>query len=252
MFDIAKRLPYGGAHEETSIGASLPQGGYHRHKDHPGDQGRGRRSCASGAPICLPMDRGVDPQCTFHRKAQVTMPSHVYVMQRPDGLVKIGRSRSVQARIKSLSTRTSKVALVWLTAKRQDAADVEFTAQNLIRVSWVFGEWFSVAPATAVSAVCRAIDLVGSGDMSERHRLPCVYRRTAPPKCGPLAVRLSPDVREALERAALADSRKLSSLIAKIVSEWAKLGTKPGARAAGMSTPGFIKAVKRARERQYG
>jgi len=34
------------------------------------------------------------------------------------------------------------------------------------------------------------------------------------------------------------------------ILNWAKLGTKPGARAAGMSTPGFIKAVKRARERQ--
>lgn len=36
----------------------------------------------------------------------------------------------------------------------------------------------------------------------------------------------------------------------KDILTWAKLGTKPGARAAGMSTPGFIKAVKRARERQ--
>jgi len=35
------------------------------------------------------------------------------------------------------------------------------------------------------------------------------------------------------------------------IMEWAKLGTKPGARAAGMSTPGFIKAVKRAREKLY-
>jgi DNA invertase Pin-like site-specific DNA recombinase len=35
------------------------------------------------------------------------------------------------------------------------------------------------------------------------------------------------------------------------ILNWAKLGTKPGARAAGMSTPGFIKAVKRAKERQH-
>lgn len=31
-----------------------------------------------------------------------------------------------------------------------------------------------------------------------------------------------------------------------------RLGTKPGARAAGMSVPGFIKAVKRAKDRQNG
>lgn len=42
----------------------------------------------------------------------------------------------------------------------------------------------------------------------------------------------------------------LDRLVEEIEVEWAKLGTKPGARAAGMSTPGFIKAVKRAKERQ--
>jgi DNA invertase Pin-like site-specific DNA recombinase len=36
------------------------------------------------------------------------------------------------------------------------------------------------------------------------------------------------------------------------ILRWAKLGTKPGSRAAGMSVPGFIKALKRARERQNG
>ena len=33
------------------------------------------------------------------------------------------------------------------------------------------------------------------------------------------------------------------------ILEFAKLGTKPGARASGMSVAGFIKAVKRAKER---
>jgi DNA invertase Pin-like site-specific DNA recombinase len=35
------------------------------------------------------------------------------------------------------------------------------------------------------------------------------------------------------------------------ILEWAKLGTKPGSRAAKMSVPGFIKAVQRAREKLY-
>lgn len=36
------------------------------------------------------------------------------------------------------------------------------------------------------------------------------------------------------------------------IMEWAKLGTKPGSRAAGMSVPGFIKAVRRAKEKLRG
>lgn len=42
----------------------------------------------------------------------------------------------------------------------------------------------------------------------------------------------------------------LDRLVEEIEVEFTKLGTKPGARAADMSVPGFIKAVKKAKERQ--
>ncbi len=39
-------------------------------------------------------------------------------------------------------------------------------------------------------------------------------------KTTPLGIRLEPDVREALTRAAKDDARSISSLIAKILSDW--------------------------------
>ena len=42
------------------------------------------------------------------------------------------------------------------------------------------------------------------------------------PKTPSVGVRLDPEVKAALEKAAAADARKLSSLIAKIVSEWVR------------------------------
>jgi len=46
--------------------------------------------------------------------------------------------------------------------------------------------------------------------------------QTGMAKTPPLGVRLDPDVKAALERAAQADDRSLSALIAKIVAEWVR------------------------------
>jgi predicted transcriptional regulator len=40
------------------------------------------------------------------------------------------------------------------------------------------------------------------------------------PKCAPIAVRFDPAVKLALERAAKADQRSVSSLVSKIVAAW--------------------------------
>jgi predicted transcriptional regulator len=40
------------------------------------------------------------------------------------------------------------------------------------------------------------------------------------PKCAPIAVRFDPAVKLALERAAKADQRSVSSLVSKIVATW--------------------------------
>lgn len=49
----------------------------------------------------------------------------------------------------------------------------------------------------------------------------CICSRSvAMTKTTPLGVRLEPDVREALTRAAKDDARSISSLIAKIIADW--------------------------------
>ena len=43
-----------------------------------------------------------------------------------------------------------------------------------------------------------------------------------PSKISSIAVRIQPEVKDALERAAEADQRSLSSLLAKMATDWAK------------------------------
>jgi len=42
------------------------------------------------------------------------------------------------------------------------------------------------------------------------------------PKTSSIAIRMDPEIREALKRAAEADGRSLSSMLAKIVADWIK------------------------------
>jgi len=48
------------------------------------------------------------------------------------------------------------------------------------------------------------------------------------PKALSVGVRISPALKESLQKKADADARSLSSLIAKILAEWDKLTEKPG------------------------
>jgi hypothetical protein len=43
-------------------------------------------------------------------------------------------------------------------------------------------------------------------------------------KTDAISLRISPDVRQAIERAAADDQRSVSSLLAKIVTDWARRG----------------------------
>lgn len=140
-------------------------------------------------------------------------PRSVYVMA--DGTqTKIGISDNPQARARSVGVgRSAPIRVIHVVARDAgDARSVERTAHKLLAEKRASGEWFDVSPDEAIEAVRQAISMVEAGDFRApipRHQYENV-----------IGVRLEPDEKAALEKAAAADDRSVSAMVRKITVEW--------------------------------
>lgn len=98
-------------------------------------------------------------------KRTLSETASVYVISAPDGPQKIGIAGDPARRLATLRTATP-AALVLHQAipmTRVEALAVEAHAHWLLREQMAQGEWFSITPEAAVSAVMRAIADVQAG-----------------------------------------------------------------------------------------
>ena len=86
---------------------------------------------------------------------------HVYILQRPDGLVKIGRSINPVRRIRSLETQGGFSAeKTWVSQPVDDAGFVERTVHGLLSDKRGIGEWFDCEFNDAVSSAESTVSTV--------------------------------------------------------------------------------------------
>lgn len=84
---------------------------------------------------------------------------HVYVIERPDGMVKIGRSGKPTKRVRNLETAGGfTCARVWMTQANVDEKALERRVHAALSDSREVGEWFSADFDAAVAAVYDAIN----------------------------------------------------------------------------------------------
>lgn len=84
---------------------------------------------------------------------------HVYVLQRFDGAVKIGKSKQPNTRISAIRNQGGfPSGLVWFSLPVDDASDIERRAHAALSATRMVGEWFDMPFEDAVAAVCSIIE----------------------------------------------------------------------------------------------
>lgn len=88
--------------------------------------------------------------------------AHVYVLSGKDGLVKIGHSTNVDARVAAIENFA---AVEYVSPVLENAEMIERAAHRLLkfRGEHVRGEWFNVSVRAAIEAVKRA-EPIGNGE----------------------------------------------------------------------------------------
>jgi len=84
---------------------------------------------------------------------------HVYVVERPDGLVKIGKTGNIDARIRALSLQGGfEPKQIWSSGLIRNAALVERMSHAALSDFRVIGEWFDCSFGAAVAVVDSSMD----------------------------------------------------------------------------------------------
>ena len=83
---------------------------------------------------------------------------HVYILQRPDGLIKIGFSTDPTKRLRSLETQGGfDAASAWVSVPVENAKAVEAKAHEKLAEHRVIGEWFKADFDDAIQTVIDAL-----------------------------------------------------------------------------------------------
>jgi hypothetical protein len=143
---------------------------------------------------------------------------HIYVMSNGAGLVKVGMSRSLTVRTRTIALEEPAVCLVWATPLRADCIDVERTAHTALLAQRERKEWFRASECDAIRAVEEAIARVERGDLSMRKMLPA-KRQPARLTGSPVGIRFAPHEMDALRRAAKAHYRPVSEMARWIIRQ---------------------------------
>lgn len=84
---------------------------------------------------------------------------HVYAIQHPGGLVKIGRTSKPNERLRSIQYGGGFSAVrVWVSSALENSSAVETEAHKAAQANRVDGEWFSISFTDAVSVISSAIE----------------------------------------------------------------------------------------------
>jgi len=139
----------------------------------------------------------------------------VYVIRQRADLSKVGISISPRRRLSDLTReRKTKLHLDFVgETKDGDARKIERRAHQILSERRVDGEWFATDVSAAVEAVIAAANDLGF-TIAENMAYADVRAM--------LGIRLAPDLKAALERAAKADRRTVSNLVEKILADWLK------------------------------
>jgi hypothetical protein len=134
----------------------------------------------------------------------------VYVIGAKDGPQKIGIAQDAQKRLTSLQTGNHLELCIHSVSDvmPEEVQIVEKYAHYFLQSRHIRGEWFDVSPSEAAEAVSAAIDAIRSGQQVPQG------------KSSPIGFRVEPELKEALERAAKADDRSVSSLVERILKQW--------------------------------
>ena len=83
---------------------------------------------------------------------------HVYILQRPDGLIKVGFSTDPTKRLRNLETQGGFDAVnAWVSIPSENAKSAEHKAHESMADRRVIGEWFNVEFDDALNAVLAAL-----------------------------------------------------------------------------------------------
>lgn len=95
---------------------------------------------------------------------------HVYILQRPDGLLKIGFSTDPTTRLRNLETQGGfSASSAWVSVPTEKAKSAERKAHKKLSEHRVIGEWFDAGFDDALGAVLDALsDSKSDGDTEER------------------------------------------------------------------------------------
>lgn len=136
------------------------------------------------------------------------MTQAIYVMKAPDQ-VKVGISNSPKTRRLALSIDTKLDLVIAYSAFPGDknARSLEKRAHELLADWSLGGEWFRASAEDAIAAVIQAAKELGLTLSDHRDgRVPILFRA-------------EPDIKDALDEAAINDNRSLANLVEKIITE---------------------------------
>lgn len=92
---------------------------------------------------------------------------HIYVIKRPDGLVKIGRSKQPTLRLAAIQNQGGFASeAAWVSIPVDDSCDVERRAHASLKICRTIGEWFDVPFDNAVASVVFEIGIKSSNDVN--------------------------------------------------------------------------------------
>lgn len=146
-------------------------------------------------------------------------PSHLYVIQREDGLVKIGVAKDPKSRARQLRKRYEMQMDLVKTFPIWKAYDVEAEAHYRLIDRQAFGEWFKVPASVAVETIEEILALPLLFPCMGRERVKKFSRKTGRIT---VEVALDPDVYEKLARVATLRRRPAPGLLVPVIERAVK------------------------------
>lgn len=148
------------------------------------------------------------------------MKGHVYVIKTDDGLVKIGATQNVKARVSGIRCKVDRTAaLAYDTGPIDDFGAVERLAQRALSTKVVRGEWFKAEVQDAVQAVESArLEASNNNEHLSHYGRPLIGQERVVP------VQLM--VLSEQHAAAKSESEKRKISISEVYREWIEKGRK--------------------------
>lgn len=148
------------------------------------------------------------------------MSQSIYVVGSEHGAVKIGMSGIPWSRFSDLQVGSPTPLRMHYVANTTggEAAAIEILTHSILSDRHVSGEWFRVEPSEAVDAIKQAANELGItlGPIEKPQAIP----REGPRKTSATSLRLTPETKAALKRAAEGERRSTSDIVDRALVMW--------------------------------